>query len=101
MSTSRLTWLLAAALATAAASLAGGCSGSASVRTSPGAPDAQLASDKGGAQLWTENCSRCHNLRTPDYYTPGRWALVTEHMRVRGYLTGQEERQILAFLQSQ
>ena len=59
------------------------------------------ASDKGAAQLWTENCSRCHNLRSPDYYTPGRWALVTQHMRVRGYLTGEEERQIAGFLQSQ
>ena len=109
MSNSRISCLLAAAFALGAAAFACGCSSdghasasaSASARISAGAGEAQLAADKGGAQLWTENCSRCHNLRAPDYYTPGRWALVTEHMRVRGYLTGQEEREIRAFLQAQ
>ena len=98
MSTSALTRVLGAFVVTVGA-LVCGCSSDG--RASAGGADARLASDKGGAQLWTENCARCHNLRSPDYYTPGRWALVTQHMRVRGYLTGQEERQILAFLQAQ
>ena len=96
--------LIAAAVLTAGGLIVCGCSTSkppAGGGASADAGAAQLASDKGGAQLWTENCSRCHNLRSPDYYTPGRWALVTEHMRVRGYLTGQEEREIRTFLQSQ
>jgi len=82
-----------------AAVLLAGCS--ASGRATVDESRAELASDKGGAQLWTENCARCHNPRSPDYYTPGRWALVTQHMRVRGYLTGAEEREIADFLQSQ
>jgi hypothetical protein len=102
---SRLTRLLAAALAVAAAAVVCGCSSDAHVSAGAGASaggaEERLASDKGGAQLWTENCSRCHNLRSPDYYTPGRWALVTEHMRVRGYLTGAETRAVTAFLQAQ
>ena len=89
----------ACGVAVAALSLVAGC---ASRRGAAGASaDATLASDKGGAQLWTENCSRCHNVRSPDYYSPGQWAIVGQHMRVRGYLTGEEERQITAFLQAQ
>ena len=100
MSTSTLQCLV---LVAAASLLMAGCSasGGASAGATSDTSRAELASDKGGAQLWTENCSRCHNTRSPDYYTPGRWALVTQHMRVRGYLTGEEERQITAFLQSQ
>ena len=99
----------ACGFAVAVATLLAGCSSSAPTAPSgagAGAPSGAAlavsdASDKGGAQLWTENCSRCHNTRSPDYYTPGRWALVSQHMRVRGYLTGEEERQITAFLQPQ
>ena len=90
--------LTACAVAIAALSLVAGCA----TRNNAGTnADAALASDKGGAQLWAENCSRCHNVRSPDYYSPGQWAIVGQHMRVRGYLTGQEERQITAFLQAQ
>lgn len=99
MSTSRLLRLLSASLVPAAASLLAGCS--ASGRAAVDSPAAELASDKGGAQLWTENCSRCHNVRSPDYYSPGQWAIVMQHMRVRGYLTGAEAREVAAFLQSQ
>jgi hypothetical protein len=105
----RLANSAACGFAIAIACFLAGCSSSgsasANASTSAGAGSdssrAELASGKGGAQLWTENCSRCHNLRPPDYYSPGRWAIVGQHMRVRGYLTGEEERQVTAFLQSQ
>jgi hypothetical protein len=89
------------AVTAGAAVLIAGCA--AAPKSGADAPRSEVAaaSDKGAAQLWTENCSRCHNVRSPDYYTPGRWTLVAQHMRVRGYLTGAEERQITAFLQSQ
>jgi len=80
--------------------LTSGCSSSTTARTTVDS-DVSLASSKGGAQLWTENCARCHNTRSPDYYSPGQWAIVGEHMRVRGYLTGEEAREVTAFLQSQ
>ena len=55
----------------------------------------------GRAQLWSQICNRCHNIRSPDSYSGNEWAIVMTHMRVRGYLTGQEQRAILEFLQAQ
>ena len=62
-------------------------------------PDAPPA--KGRAQIWAETCNRCHNTRSPDSYSGKEWAVVMTHMRVRGYLTGEDQRAILEFLQSQ
>jgi hypothetical protein len=56
---------------------------------------------KGRAQIWAETCNRCHNTRSPDSYSGKEWAIVMTHMRVRGYLTGEDQRAILEFLQSQ
>lgn len=50
-----------------------------------------------GAIAWTENCTRCHNLRTADEYSDIQWKPVIWHMRIRAGLTGQEARDILAF----
>ena len=56
---------------------------------------------KGRAELWAQTCNRCHNARSPDSYNAHEWAVVMTHMRVRGYLTGEEQRAILEFLQLQ
>jgi hypothetical protein len=58
------------------------------------------APSRSGTQLWSENCTRCHNARPPTYYSGAQWALVMHHMRSRANLTGEEERKILAFLQA-
>ena len=63
--------------------------------------DAKPAPAKGRAQLWSQTCNRCHNTRSPDSYGAREWAIVMTHMRVRGYLTGEDQRAILEFLQSQ
>lgn len=55
---------------------------------------------KGGAQLWAENCMRCHNIRSPRSYTDAQWEVAAHHMRVRGNLLADEHRSILAFLKS-
>jgi cytochrome c5 len=55
---------------------------------------------KGGAQLWAQTCSRCHNLRTPEYFSDAEWDVVCQHMRFRASLTGEEQRQIVAFLKA-
>jgi cytochrome c5 len=60
----------------------------------PNAPPA-----KGRSQIWSETCNRCHNTRSPDSYSGREWAIVMTHMRVRGYLTGEDQRAILEFLQ--
>ena len=61
--------------------------------------DAMLA-QIGGARLWEQNCMRCHNYRTPASLSDRQWEIVMHHMRVRANLTGEEHRQILAFLKS-
>lgn len=71
-----------------------------------GSPQTQSAAavasqnDKGGAQLWAENCSRCHNIRPPESFSDAQWQTVVHHMRLRADLTGEEARSILDFLKS-
>jgi hypothetical protein len=55
---------------------------------------------KGGAQLWAENCTRCHYIRPPDAFSAAQWGLLMHHMRSRADLTGSEEREILRFLRA-
>jgi nitrate/TMAO reductase-like tetraheme cytochrome c subunit len=57
-------------------------------------------SEKGSAQLWSENCMRCHNLRNPAAYSDAQWEVSMHRMRVRAGLTAEEHRRILEFLQS-
>ena len=59
---------------------------------------AQVA--KSGAQLWGENCMRCHNSRAPSSYNDADWDVVVHHMRVRANLTSVESTRILEFLQA-
>ena len=58
------------------------------------------AAEKSGAQLWAENCVRCHNIRSPSNYSAAQWEVVMMHMRVRANLTPEEHKKILAFLKS-
>lgn len=53
---------------------------------------------KSGAQLWGDNCARCHNYRAPTEFTPNQWGTVMLHMRIEGGLTGEETKEILAYL---
>jgi cytochrome c2 len=55
---------------------------------------------KSGAQLWAENCVRCHNIRSPSSLSPAQWEVATMHMRVRANLTPEEHKKILEFLKS-
>jgi cytochrome c2 len=58
----------------------------------------QDIADKSGAQLWAENCRRCHNA--PDQYThnPESWITVGLHMQSRALLTNRERDKIINFL---
>ncbi len=55
---------------------------------------------KGGAQMWVENCMRCHNLRQPRERSDREWETIGLHMRIRANLTAVEHRQIVKFLKS-
>ena len=52
-----------------------------------------------GSKAWSENCARCHNMRSPSDLRDDQWVTTVFHMRVRAGLTGQETRDILTFLQ--
>lgn len=53
---------------------------------------------KGGAQLWAENCQRCHNTPSPASFSPEQWQTVGMHMQTRAQLTDAERDKIVAFL---
>lgn len=55
---------------------------------------------KGGAQLWAQNCMRCHNMRMPNSYNDAQWEVVVHHMRVRGNLLGTEHRSIVEYIKA-
>ncbi len=57
-------------------------------------------SGKSGAQLWAENCVRCHNIRSPSSLSPAQWEVALMHMRIRANLTPEEHKKILEFLKS-
>lgn len=53
-----------------------------------------------GAEVYGAMCGRCHTARSPLEYTDRQWVTITNHMRVRANLTGQQMRAVLAFLQA-
>jgi len=55
---------------------------------------------KSGAQLWGENCVRCHATPSPAAYNNTDWETIGLHMRVRANLTAVETDKIVDFLQS-
>ena len=60
----------------------------------------QAVANKSGAQLWGENCMRCHNTPSPAIYSDAQWDVVGDHMHYKANLTGQEVDKIVAFLKS-
>ncbi len=55
---------------------------------------------KGGAQVWAQNCMRCHNLRQPHERSDREWEAIVLHMRIRANLTAEEHRLIVEFLKA-
>ncbi len=53
---------------------------------------------KSGAQVWAENCVRCHIPRPATQYTAQQWDLITSHMRLRCDLNGEEQRAVYHFM---
>ncbi len=101
--------VMAAGLALAGAFLSGCHNGSrVTEATMAEAPAADIQSAeavlrepvRGGAQVWSANCGRCHNLRPPRERSDRQWKAIVHQMRVRAHLTGEEHRLILAFLKA-
>jgi cytochrome c5 len=57
-------------------------------------------SSKSGAQLWGENCNRCHNAPDPHTFSDDQWDAAVEHMHQKAILTDTEAKKILEFLKS-
>ena len=70
------------------------------IMTIAGCANTSNIADRSGAQLWGENCSRCHNIRPPQSLTDAQWEVAGMHMRTRANLTGQETNKIVEFLKS-
>jgi hypothetical protein len=60
--------------------------------------ESKLVAAKGGAQLWAENCQRCHNTPSPAAFSHEQWTTIGLHMQTRAQLTDKERDKIIAFL---
>lgn len=58
----------------------------------------QAVADKSGAQLWAENCQRCHNTPSPASFSAEQWETIGMHMQSRAMLTTEERKKIVDFL---
>ena len=58
----------------------------------------QKISMKSGAQLWSENCQRCHNTPSPSTFSHEQWETIGMHMQSRALLTDVEKNKIVEFL---
>ena len=61
--------------------------------------ESQKVAAKSGAQLWGENCQRCHNAPSPGTFSREEWKTVGMHMQSRALLTNIEKDKIIEFLQ--
>jgi hypothetical protein len=60
--------------------------------------ESQKVAAKSGAQLWAENCQRCHNTPSPTSFSHDQWITLGMHMQTRAQLTGNERDKIVSFL---
>jgi nitrate/TMAO reductase-like tetraheme cytochrome c subunit len=60
--------------------------------------ESQKVAAKSGAQLWAENCQRCHNTPSPNSFSHEQWVTIGMHMQTRAQLTEKEKDKIIAFL---
>jgi mono/diheme cytochrome c family protein len=69
-------------------------------KASPSPSRAESFSMEQAGRHWSQVCGQCHNLRSPSEYSDAQWEVAVHHMRIRVPLTGQEQKEILAFLQA-
>ncbi len=60
----------------------------------------ELAAQKSGAQLWADNCLRCHNLPSPAAYNDVEWETIGLHMKERANMTTEQIEKIVSFIQT-
>lgn len=83
-----------------------GCRGPETATQQVVEPDSQAQAQaeapliKGRAQMWSENCMRCHNIRDPKSYSDAEWQVALHQMRVRGNLLAEEHKAVLELMQA-
>lgn len=60
----------------------------------------KAVADKSGAQLWAENCNRCHNAPGPGEFSNDNWEIVGMHMQVRANISKTDVDKIVGFLKA-
>ena len=65
---------------------------------SNGCVESKMVAAKSGAQLWAENCQRCHNTPSPNAFSHEQWVTIGMHMQTRAQITDKERDKIVAFL---
>ena len=53
-----------------------------------------------GARTWAQNCTRCHNARSPLERNDSDWAIIVGHMRARANLTKRQATMVAIYLQT-
>lgn len=66
----------------------------------PGEVPAQASLIAKGAQVYANQCGRCHNMRSSTERTDAEWKVIVSHMRTRGNMTKSEAEWVKAFLQA-
>lgn len=66
-----------------------------------GCAPTKAITEKTGAQLWGENCNRCHSAPTADQYSKEHWEVIGEHMKSRANVTDEEMKKITTFLKGE
>ncbi|HKJ91859.1 MAG TPA: hypothetical protein VJ957_01770 [Longimicrobiales bacterium] len=61
-------------------------------------PDPMLVAK--GAQIYGNQCMRCHNLRSPSEFNDIDWRTIMAQMRARANLTREQTNAVLAFVQA-
>jgi len=56
--------------------------------------------NKSGAQLWGENCIRCHNTPSPSSFNDTDWKTIELHMKVRANLSKEQSDKIFEFIRT-
>lgn len=51
-----------------------------------------------GAEVFNNNCARCHNARALDEFSLSEWSVIMPHMRERAHLTGKETEAVMDFI---
>lgn len=64
------------------------------------APTKEIA-EKSGAQLWGENCNRCHTAPSQDQYSKDQWGIIGNHMKLKAGITNDEMIKIVAYLKGE